>query len=71
MPYNEIAIDQKLTFFTRHHRELMRSLSGDYDATLVQHGFPIIVDKEALDSALEGKHQLNGAVLTPDNQGLK
>ncbi|KAJ6035470.1 hypothetical protein N7499_002621 [Penicillium canescens] len=40
------------------HRELMRSMRSlyeDYDATLVQHGFPIIVDKEALDSVLEEK----------------
>jgi hypothetical protein len=45
----------KLTFLNRRHRELMKSLYGEYHATLVQHGFPIIVDKEALDSVLEGK----------------
>ena len=36
----------------RRHRELMRSLYGEYDATVIKHGYPIIVDKESLYSVL-------------------
>lgn len=32
----------------------MKSLYGDYNAGKVRHGYPIFVDKEALDSVLEG-----------------
>lgn len=31
----------------------MRSLYGKYDATVIKHGYPIIVDKESLNSVLE------------------
>jgi hypothetical protein len=31
----------------------MRSLYGGYNAAIIKHGFPIIVDKESLDSILE------------------
>jgi hypothetical protein len=41
-----------------------------YHASLVQHGFSIIVEKEALESVLDGNHRLNGGALTPGNQQL-
>ncbi|RHZ57399.1 uncharacterized protein CDV56_105740 [Aspergillus thermomutatus] len=38
----------------RRHRDLMSSLYGEYHPGDVQHGYPIMVDREALDSVLEG-----------------
>jgi hypothetical protein len=31
----------------------MRSLYGEYDTTVIKHAYPIIVDKESLDSVLD------------------
>lgn len=39
---------------TRRHRALMESLYGAYTPGFVRHSFPLIVDKEALDSVVEG-----------------
>ncbi|KAJ5650762.1 uncharacterized protein N7484_004485 [Penicillium longicatenatum] len=37
----------------RRHRDLMKSLQGEYCPAFVRQGYPVVVDKEALDSVLE------------------
>ncbi|OQD75053.1 hypothetical protein PENDEC_c008G01220 [Penicillium decumbens] len=51
--YNKDGGGQVLLNKLERHRELMRFLYGEYDATVVKHGYPIIVDKDSLDSVLE------------------
>lgn len=46
--------DELMIFPLRRHRELMKPHCGEYTSSLVRHGYPIVVDKEALDSVLEG-----------------
>ncbi|KAJ5643143.1 uncharacterized protein N7484_005650 [Penicillium longicatenatum] len=37
----------------RRHRDLMKSLYGEYCPAFVRQGYPIVVDKDALDSVIE------------------